>query len=134
MNIVLWVLQVILGLYFLQTGTMHFLVLANVAPTLPPLFGWMYDLSATLHIISGVAELLGGLGLILPGLTKIQTRLTPLAALGLVLTMVGAMVYHISQGEAGLIVQNVVLALLLAFVAVGRFSLSPLKDRNTAET
>ena len=92
----------------------------------------MYELSPALHWFSGTAEILGGLGLILPGLTKIQTRLTPLAGAGLVLVMVGAIVWHLSRGEVQNIAFNVVLAVLVGFVAYGRWKLSPLADRNAA--
>jgi len=126
MNIALWVLQILLGLYFIFVGVLHFII----PPGLPAPMAWMYELSPTLHWISGTAEILGGLGLILPGIFKIQTRLTWLAAWGLVLVMIGAMVYHISRGETGNIVTNLVLLLLLAFVAYGRMLLRPLTDRN----
>jgi len=126
MNIALWVLQILLGLYFIFVGVLHFIV----PPGLPAQMAWMYELSPTLHWISGTAEILGGLGLILPGIFKIQTRLTWIAAWGLVLVMIGAMVYHISRGETGNIVTNLVLLLLLAFVAYGRMRLRPLTDRN----
>ena len=68
MNILLWVLQVLLGVYFVAIGAMHFIL----PPGLPAMMGWMYELSPTLHAISGIAEILGGLGLILPSATKIQ--------------------------------------------------------------
>jgi hypothetical protein len=90
---------------------------------------WMYELSPGLHFLSGTAEILGGLGLILPGLTKIQTRLTPLAGGGLVLTMIGAAIWHIQRGEAFNIVNNIVLAVLVGFIAYGRWRLKPLADR-----
>jgi uncharacterized membrane protein len=126
MNIILWVLQILLGLYFIMIGVMHFIV----PPDLPAQMAWMYDLSPILHWISGTAEILGGLGLILPGIFKIQTRLTWMAAWGLVLVMLGAIVYHLSRGETGNIVMNIILLALLAFVAYGRMRLRPLTDRN----
>jgi uncharacterized membrane protein len=82
MNVLLWVLQVVLGLYFVSIGVMHFII----PPNLPAPMQWMYELPTWLHVVSGLAEFLGGLGLILPGVTRIQTRLTPLAA---VLAFVG---------------------------------------------
>lgn len=127
MNILLWILQILLGLYFFAIGVMHFVI----PPNLPPPMHWMYELPAWLHYVSGTAEILGGLGLILPAVTRIQTRLVPLAASGLTLVMVGAMVYHIPRGEAQNIGFNLVLALLLAFVAYGRWKLSPHSDRNS---
>ena len=91
---------------------MHFIA----PPGLTALMAWMYDLSTTLHTIGGLAEILGGLGLILPGVTRIQTRLVPLTAAGLVLVMMGAMIYHIPRGETFNLVNNLFLAVLLAFV------------------
>jgi uncharacterized membrane protein len=125
MNIALWILQVLLGVYFVFVGAIHFVI----PPGLPEPMSWMYELSPALHYFSGIAEILGGLGLILPGAFKIQTRLTPLAAAGLVLVMIGAMVWHLQRGETSNIAMNLILAALLAFVAYGRWQLSPLKDR-----
>ena len=67
MNILLWILQIVLGLYFLAIGIMHFII----PPGLPPAMAWMYELTPTLHYISGIAEILGGLGLILPAVQEI---------------------------------------------------------------
>lgn len=125
MNMALWVLQGLLGLYFFFTGVIHFIV----PPGLPAPMAWMYELSPGLHYFSGAAEILAGLGLVLPGLTKIQTRLTPLAALGLVLVMFGAAAWHFPRGEPQNIVMNLVIAGLSGFVAYGRWKLSPLKDK-----
>ncbi|MDX1523472.1 MAG: DoxX family protein [Anaerolineae bacterium] len=130
MNIALWVLQVLLGVYFFSVGVNHFIV----PPGLPEAMSWMYELPTWLHYFSGTAEILGGLGLILPGLTKIQTRLTPLAAAGLVLVMVGAMVWHVQRGEVVNIFLNLILAALAGFIAYGRWRVRPLRDRNTLAT
>ncbi len=128
MNIALWILQVLLGVYFMFIGVTHF----TLPPGLPAQMSWMYELTPTLHMISGAAEILGGLGLILPGLTKIQTRLTPLAGAGLALVMLGAIVWHLGRGEVQNIAFNVVLAVLVGFTAYGRWRLSPLADRSAA--
>ncbi|MBC8333970.1 MAG: DoxX family protein [Anaerolineales bacterium] len=125
MNVLLWVLQVLFGVYFVAIGVSHFIV----PPGLPAMMGWMYELSPALHWFSGTAEILGGLGLILPGLTKIQTRLTPLAGAGLVLVMLGALTWHFQRGETQNIMFNVVLALFVGFIAYGRWKLSPLVDK-----
>ena len=125
MNVVLWILQIILGLYFISIGIMHFIV----PPGLPAPMQWMYDLTPILHYLSGTAEILGGLGLILPGVTRIQTRLVPLAAFGLILVMLGAAIFHITRGEFGNIVQNIFLAALLAIVAFGRWRWQPIPER-----
>lgn len=122
MNKVLWGLQVVLGVFFVGTGVLHLVVPAG----LPSMMAWMYDLDQTRHYVSGTAEILGGLGLILPGLTRIQTWLTPLAAVGLIAVMILAAAFHAGRDETQNLIQNVVLAALLAFVAYGRWRLSPL--------
>jgi uncharacterized membrane protein len=127
-NIVLWIIQIILGIYFFLIGIMHFIV----PPNLPAMMSWMYELPPTLHWISGTAEILGGLGLILPAVTRIQTRLVPLAAGGLTLVMIGAIIYHVSRGEYQNILFNVILAALSAFVAYGRWRLVPHTDRSAS--
>ena len=128
MNIVLWVLQFLLGIYFLLIGVMHFII----PPGLPAQMSWMYELPPVLHWVSGIAEILAGLGLILPAVTRIQTRLVPLAAGGLVLTMIGALAWHATRGEMQNVGFNVMLAILAAFVAYGRWRLHPLTDREAA--
>jgi uncharacterized membrane protein len=125
MNILLWVLQALLSFFFLFNGVNHFFV----PPDLPPRMAWMYDLPLGLHLFSGTAEVLAGLGLILPGLARIQTRLTSLAALGLVLVMAGAATWHLPRNELVNVIWNLVLAGLAGFVAYGRWKLRPLKDR-----
>ena len=94
-NILLWILQIFLGIYFINIGLMHFILPTN----LPDFINWMYDLPDTLHYFIGTLEIMAGLGLILPWLTKIQTRLTPIAGLGLVVLMIGAMIWHLQRGE-----------------------------------
>jgi hypothetical protein len=73
----------------------------------------------------GVAEILAGIGLALPTLTGILAWLTPLAAMGLIIVMVGAVIFHIPRKEYPNIVFNLVLLALAAFVAYGRFVVVP---------
>ena len=124
MHRLLWVLQVILGVYFVFIGGMHFML----PPGLPAMMAWMYDLSPTLHLVSGTAEILGGLGLILPAVSGIQVRLGPLAALGLMVVMVLAVAWHLQRGEVQNVPGNLLFASLLAFVAYGRLRLRPLGE------
>ena len=95
MNALLWVLQVLFGLYFIGVGVLHF----AVPEGLPELTEWMYDLPEALHITAGIVEILGGLGLILPAVTGIQPGIVPLAALGLALVMVGGEVWHAGRDD-----------------------------------
>ncbi|MFT4803938.1 MAG: hypothetical protein ACI9YE_001135 [Psychroserpens sp.] len=77
--------------------------------------GWAEDFSATQITIIGILETLGGLGLILPMVLKKFPFLIPLAALGLALVMIGAIVTHIGREEP--IIINLVLLLLNLTVA-----------------
>ncbi len=114
-TVTLWTMQILLALIFLFAGGMKLILpiaLMTAQLPLPGLF---------LRFI-GVCEVAGALGLILPGLTRIQRRLTPLAACGLVVLMVGAVVLTLaSQGGAGAVVPLVV-GVLAAAVAYGRRS------------
>lgn len=123
MNRFFWILQFVMGIYFISVGVMHFIV----PPGLPAVMSWMYDLSTGLHWFTGTAEILGGFGLILPGLVGIRPKLTPLAASGLTLVMIGATVYHLQRGEVTNIFMTLILAALLATIAYGRWRLRPLE-------
>lgn len=125
MNRLLWVLQVVFGLYFIGIGVMHFVV----PDGLPAQMDWMYELSDTLHVVAGSAEILGGLGLILPAVTRIRPELVAYAALGLAAVMVGAVVWHLGRDEFLQIVVNLVNVALLGFIAYGRMRLHPLEGR-----
>lgn len=124
-NKILWVLQWVFGIYFIAVGVMHFIVPEG----LPELMGWMYELDDTLHLISGVAEILGGLGLILPAVTGIRPELTVYAALGLLVVMVGAVIWHAGRGEPMSIATNVLNAAVMGYIAYGRSRLAPLTAR-----
>lgn len=71
--------------------------------------------------IAGVAEVLGTVGLIAPAATRILPRLTPIAASGLVVTMIGATITNIIIGEYALVAQTVLIGALAGFVAWARF-------------
>lgn len=124
-NTVLWVLQWLFGIYFIAIGVMHFIV----PDGLPAMMEWMYELDDTLHVVVGIAEILGGIGLIVPSITRIQPQLTVYAAAGLVLVMVGAIVYHAGRGEGPSIATNVIISALLGFVAYGRWKIAPIQPR-----
>jgi len=68
---------------------------------------------------------MAGIGLILPQLTGLFPWLTPLAAAGLVLLMIGALVLNVRNSNRVAILENIVLLLVAAFVAYGRFVLVP---------
>jgi uncharacterized membrane protein len=121
----LWLGQIVFGLYFVAIGILHFVVPED----LPAQMAWMYDLSTTVHVIVGTAEILGGLGLLLPGLTGIRPELTPLAAACLALVMVAATVWHVPRGEWTQVAITVFDGTLLALIAYGRWRVHPLPRR-----
>ena len=127
MNIALWILQILLGLMFSIAGFMKALQSnEKIKETGGERMAWVDSLTEQQVTIIGVLELLAGIGLILPMVTGILPILTPLAAVGLVLTMIGAAILHIQRGDGSqAIVTNIVLGLLAAFVAYGRFVLVP---------
>jgi uncharacterized membrane protein YphA (DoxX/SURF4 family) len=120
MNYALWIIQVLLGLLFVFAGSMKFIMTVEEMTKDVAMPGWF------LHFI-GVAEVLGGLGLILPGLLRIRPVLTPLAAAGLTIIMIGAAVVSFIAGGAMMALPPLVVGLLAAFVAYGRWRLAPLR-------
>ena len=124
LNITLWVLQVLLGLLFLWAGGMKLVMPLEKLAGPVDLPGWFVR-------FIGVVELLGGLGLILPGLLRIRTGLTPLAAAGLVIVMIGAVGITLAGGgeTAAMAVIPAVTGLLAAFIAYGRWRLVPLRSK-----
>jgi uncharacterized membrane protein YphA (DoxX/SURF4 family) len=122
MTYALWIVQVLLALLFLFAGGAKLALppeaLKGPVP-LPVLF---------LRFI-GVCEVLGAIGLILPGLLRIRPGLTPLAAAGLMIVMIGATVTNLVGGGSALALITLAVALLAAFVAYGRRRL--MSDRVT---
>lgn len=87
------------------------------------------QLSPAFFRFIGVAEVLGGLGLILPGFLRIRPGLTPLAAAGLVTIMIGAIVFTMATGGNVMTLIPCVVGLLAAFIAYGRWRLTPLRGK-----
>jgi len=112
-NVVLWVVQGLLALLFLFAGGTKLVlpIEAMAGPVALP--GWF------LRFI-GVAEVLGALGLILPGLLRIRQHLTPLAAAGLVVIMLGAVGITLQSGAVAPALVPLTVGLLSALVAYGR--------------
>jgi uncharacterized membrane protein YphA (DoxX/SURF4 family) len=118
MNAALWTVQVLLALLFLFAGGMKLVMPIEEMTKQMEMPGWF------LRFI-GVAEFLGGLGLVLPGLLKIKPGLTSLAAAGLVIIMIGAIVISFVVGGFLTALTPLVVAVLAAFVAYGRWRLVP---------
>lgn len=123
MDVALWVIQVLLALVFVMAGVMK---LTQPKEKIAAQMPWANDFSQNNIRLIGLVEVLGAIGLILPSLMRILPVLTPLAALGLVVTMVGAILTHLRRKETPMIVVNVVLMVLAAVVVYGRFVAVPL--------
>lgn len=127
MNIALWILQGLLALMFLLAG---FMKASQSKEAIKKSGGermaWVDSVSASNLKLIGILEVLIGFGLVLPQLTGILPWLTPLAAVGLACTMIGALLLHLQRKDgAQSLATNIVLLLLAAFVAYGRFVLIP---------
>lgn len=119
MNILLWIITWLLAASFLASG------LSKLAMDRTKLAGigmeWAKDLSAPAVKTIGVLEILAAIGLIVPALAGTAQLLVPLAAVGLVLLMAGAIIVHLRRHEPKVMVSAVVLLALAVVVAVGRF-------------
>lgn len=123
MNIVLWVVQILLALAFLLAGSMK---ASQPIEKLRKNMAWTAQTSPGIVRLIGVLEVLGALGLILPAVTHILPWLTPVAAIGLALTMIGAAILHIRLKEFAVLGAPLILFLLALFIVYGRFMVSPL--------
>jgi hypothetical protein len=119
MTYVLWIVQGLLALLFLSAGGMKLVLPLEALQGPVALPGWFVR-------FIGVLEVLGALEVILPGLLHIRPGLTPLAAAGLALLMIGATVVTVAGGQLAPALMPVVVGLLAAFVAFGRWRVAPL--------
>ncbi len=126
---VLWIVQVLLALLFLFAGGVKLVMpIEEMTKQMPvPLPG------AFLRFI-GVAEVLGAIGLILPGLLHIRPGLTPLAAAGLVIIMLGATAMTLAIGDVASALIPLAVGLLAAFVGYGRWRRAPHRGSSSPST
>jgi putative oxidoreductase len=126
MNILLWVLQVLLALAFLAHGWMFLFppeaIVAQMNASLPRWF----------QLFLGVAEVLAAIGLILPGLTRIKPWLVPCAALGIMIVLSSATVYHFIRGEISSAIITLVMFVLATALAYLRWRVAPIQSRTPA--
>lgn len=126
MKIAVWIVSGILAVAFLFAG------LGKLLTSAADLESMAQGVPVILLRIAGTAEVLGALGLVLPSATRIKPILTPLAASGLVITMIGATIANFMIGEYAIMVQTVVLGALSGFVAWARFRQYEVKPRQVA--
>ncbi len=123
MNIALWTVQVLLALVFVAHGVLFLVPPPDIAvqmdATLPRWF----------QVFLGVAEVAAGVGLTLPGVTRILPRFVPAAAVGVVIVLVSATVWHVVRAEYSSAAITCVLLLMAVFVADGRWRRLPIRPR-----
>ncbi len=119
MNVALWIAAGVLAVVFVGSGLLKLVVPKDQLVAKGQ--GWAADVDANAIRFIGLAEVLGAIGLIVPPLVHIAPVLAPIAAVGLVLVMLGAIVTHARRGEIPNVVINLVLLALAVFVAWGRF-------------
>jgi len=121
MSIAVWIVSGLLAFAFLVGGIVRLVVPAATYGSWPNQ-QWITAVPRLAVVGISIAEILGAIGLIVPVATGIAPVVTPLAAVGLALIMVGALVFHIRRNERPNIPVAIVLIVLLSFVAVSRFA------------
>lgn len=125
MNTLLWIVQILLALVFFMAGILK---LTQPIDKLKERMTYVESIHpSSLVRVIGALEVLGGLGILLPAVTGILPWLTPIAAGGLVLTMIGAIILHVIRKDSvAHYMPSLVLGLLAAFVLYGRVVAVPL--------
>lgn len=121
----LWAAQIVIAFFFLFGAYMK---LAAPADEVAKMMAWAAE-HPNLKTFTGIVDLLGGLGILLPALTRIQPRLTVLAALGAIALQVLAFGFHAMRGEWAATPFNVFLLALAVFVFWGRSKAAPISAR-----
>lgn len=119
MNVVLWIIAAVLAVAFLGAGSMK--LLRTKEQLAASGMGWVEDWQPGTIKLIGALEVLAAIGLILPAALDIAPIFVPLAALGLVIVMVGAVIVHSRRKESQMVIANLVLLALAVVVVWGRF-------------
>jgi hypothetical protein len=119
METTLWILQVLLAAIFLATGLTK-LTQPRTKMAAGPM-RWAADVTDGQFRLLGALEVLGAAGLIVPAALGIGSILAPLAAVGLVLVMIGAIATHLRFDEANRLAVPIVVLAVALFVAIERF-------------
>jgi uncharacterized membrane protein len=121
MNLSLWIIAGLLAVAYLVGGGGKLIMQKEKIAAAGPSAKWVEDFSAGSVQVIGALEVLGAVGLILPAALDIAPVLVPLAALGLAMIMIGAVITRIRRHEFKFMVADLVYLALAVFVAWGRF-------------
>nr|WP_294862398.1 DoxX family protein [uncultured Fluviicola sp.] len=125
-NVLLWILQVLLSATLIWAA---FAKLFQPMEQLKLMWSWTGEVSPGFVKLTGVFDLLGGLGVLLPPLFRFKPVLASIAAIGIVLLMISASIFHICRGEVSQIGFNIVFGAIAVFVAYGRFRIVPIQSK-----
>ncbi|MFF3314241.1 DoxX family protein [Streptomyces sp. NPDC003035] len=121
MNIALWIVTGLLATAYLLSGAGKLIMSKEKIASFGPSAGWVEEFSAGGVKAIGALEVLAAVGLVLPAVLDIAPILVPLAAVGLVLIMIGAAIVRFRRHEIKLMMVDLVYVVLAGFVAWGRF-------------
>jgi uncharacterized membrane protein YphA (DoxX/SURF4 family) len=125
MNIALWILQVLLAVAFFAHGWLLLAPPAEIAAQMNA------ELPRAFWVFLGVAEILAAVGLTLPGITRIMPSLVPSAALGVMIVMVAATIWHLARREFSSAAVTMVLLLVATFIAYARWRILPIRSKRS---
>jgi uncharacterized membrane protein YphA (DoxX/SURF4 family) len=125
MNIALWIVAGVLAAAYLFSGGGKLIMSKEKIASTSRSARWVDDFSAGSVKAIGVLEILGAVGLVLPAVLGIAPILVPVAALGLVMIMTGAVITRIRRHEFTVMVADLLYLALAGFVAWGRFVPAP---------
>jgi len=126
MNILVWVLQICLAAAFLAHGLLFLFPPAEMVEQMNA------SLPRWFQLFLGVAEVLAAVGLTLPGITRVYPRLVVWAAVGVMVVLISATVFHLVRGEISSAVITTVLLAVATFVAYMRYRVVPIRSRAAA--
>ncbi|MEU9147698.1 DoxX family protein [Streptomyces sp. NPDC048349] len=121
MNLALWIVTGLLAVAYLVGGAFKLVTPKEKIASSGPSARWVEDFSGSGVKAIGALEVLAAVGLVLPAMLDTAPVLVPLAALGLVLLMLGAAVLRTRRHETAYVVVDIVYMVLAGFVAWGRF-------------
>jgi len=125
MNLALWIIAGLLAAAYLASGVGKLVVPKEKIARVGRSAEWVEDFSVGSVKAIGALEVLGAAGLILPAALDVAPTLVPLAALGLAMVMVGAVVVRVRRHELTPMIADLTYLALVAFVAWGRLGPEP---------
>jgi hypothetical protein len=123
MNILLWVLQILLAVAFFAHGALLLFPPAAVAEQMNA------SLPRWFQLFLGIAEVLGAVGLTLPGIARVKPWLVSWAALGIMIVMISATIFHFARGEVSSGMTTLALLAMATIVAYMRWRVAPIRAR-----